>query len=142
MAESFRIYDPYQDEWWVRGDVDYVLLYRGQFVRGDPRVHIRSCFEEAHLDATQSLGVGGFAARLVCTNSGVSISDVVDSRSPYRVAKIGDLANLPFAMVLQNLDLCTPNRSFTKDPDKLASDLPRGERGPICPLCQSVTSDT
>jgi hypothetical protein len=58
------------------------------------------------------------------------------------MAKIGDLANLPFAMALQNLALCTPNRSFTKDPDKFASHLPRGERGPICPLCQSVTPGT
>ena len=142
IAERFRIKGPFQDEWWLRGDLDYVLLYRGQLVRGDPRLHIRDCFEEAHLEAAQALGVGGYAARLVCTNPGVSICDVVDCRSPYRMAKIGDLGNLPFAMALQNLALCTPNRSYTKDPDKLASHLPRGERGPICPLCQSDNSDT
>ena len=142
MAERFRIQGPFQDEWWLRGDLDYALLYRGQLVRGDPRVHIRDCFEEAHLEAAQALGVGGFAARLVCMNPEVSICDVVDSRSPYRMAKTGDLGNLPFAMALQNLALCTPNRSFTKDPDKLASHLPRGERGPSCPLCQSDNSDT
>ena len=142
MAERFRIQGPFQDEWWLRGDLDYVLLYRGQLVRGDPRVHIRDCFEEAHLEAAQALGVGGFAARLVCMNTEISICDVVDSRSPYRMAKTGDLGNLPFAMALQNLALCTPNRSFTKDPDKLASHLPRGERGPSCPLCQSDNSDT
>ena len=73
----------------------------GPALRGDPRLHIRNCFEEAHLEATHALGVGGFAARLVCTNPGVSICDVVDSRSPYRMAKIGDLGNLPFAMALK-----------------------------------------
>jgi hypothetical protein len=137
----------------IRGDLDYALLYRGQLVRGDPRVHIRNCVEDAHLDAAHALGVGEFAARLVCTNPGVSIYDVVDSRSPYRMVKIDDLANLPFAMALQNLALCTPNRSFTKDPGQARFAPPPRGAGTNLPtlsichsghvaLCNSMSSDS
>jgi hypothetical protein len=45
-AEKARLQGPFASEWWTKGDMDHVLLHNGCTVRGGPRAHIRSNWEE------------------------------------------------------------------------------------------------
>ena len=142
-AEDSRINDAPLSVWWPSQDIPHMWLFRGRAIRGDPRLHIRSTFEQAaHAHAATLKQSSSLASLTLPEPSLVALGPLRDLISVTKLARSGMYDAQGFIHCLLHSCLPTPSNNFaTEDSIHLSAFLPRVHGKKVCPLCGDPEPD-